>query len=71
MYHPEALPRPPKIFEQGEKVDVVVEGRKRYVGVFNGLTSDGKHGIVRFITGPWTNEQLIFPIEQIERLTKG
>ena len=68
MYHPESLPQPPKIFEHGQKVDVVVEGKKRYLAVFGGLTSDGKHALVRFITGPWRNEQLVFPIEQLEPL---
>ena len=68
MYHPESLPQPPKIFEHNERVDVVAEGKKRYMAVFGGLTSDGKHALVRFITGPWRNEQLVFPIEQLEPL---
>ena len=65
MYHPEALPQPPKIFQHGQKIDIVVQGRKRYMGVFCGLTQDGKHANVRFLSGPWRGESLIFPIDQI------
>ena len=58
LYHPEAQPQPPKIFEHGQKVDVVAEGKKRYMAIYNGLTSDGKHALVRFITGPWPSERV-------------
>jgi len=54
------LPQPPKIFEHGQKVDVVAEGKKRYMAVFGGLTQDQKHATVRFLGGPWKGESLVF-----------
>jgi len=70
MYHPEALPRPPKIFEHGQKIDVLAEGGKHYMATFVGLTQDQKHAHVRFITG-WPNARLVFPLDQLEPLTKN
>jgi len=66
MYHPESLPKPPAIFEHNQRVDVVVEGKKRYLAIFSGLTQDRKHAHLRFLSGPWKGETLVFPIEQIE-----
>jgi len=65
MYHPEALPQRRKCFEHGEKVDVVVQDKKRYMAVFSGLTQDEKHANVRFLSGTWRGESLIFLIDQI------
>jgi hypothetical protein len=66
MYHPEALPQRPKVFEHNERVSVVVADQKRYRAVFAGLTQDQKHAYVRFTSGPWQSETLLFPIEQLE-----